>query len=402
MHQVIIGRQPILDVNGELYGYELLCRDRDGKVAVVGNGDRESTVMLLDSILSIGLERLTRSHRAFINVTETLLLGTLIDSLPPANVVLEVLETVKPSAELLHRLAVLRSRRFTIALDDFVLDDHNAMLVDQADIIKLDVRLLDDAAVETHAQRLRGRGLRLLAEKVETRAEFERLRALGFDLFQGYYFARPELYSARTLRPNRLSVLQLLARINDPDITIVELANLIRADVALSVALLRWTNSAGSILGNAVESIDRAIITLGLHTIQNWLGLIVLARLGSRHSELVTTVLVRARTLELFAQAEKKANPAGYFTVGLLSALDVMMETPMSAALEHLPLAPELKDALEHQRGDQGAALKAVIAMEIGDFDGIRYGALSRDVLCDCYVDAAEWADQFVGLAARP
>ena len=399
MQSVFIGRQPILDADGNLYGYELLCRDAQGQLAIVGNGDRESTVMLLDAILSIGLEKLTKSHRAFINVTENLLLGELIDTLPAANIVLEVLETIEPSPALLCRLAALRQRRFTIALDDFVIENGRESLIEHADIIKLDVRAFTPGALESHVARLKGGRAKLLAEKVETRAEYEQLRALGFDLFQGYYFARPELYSTRTLRPNRLSVLQLLGRVNDPDVSITELAGLIRGDVALSVALLRWTNAAGTGLSAPLESIDRAIISLGLHTIQNWLGLIAMARMGTRSSELITTVLVRARTCELLSAALRRANPAGYFTVGLFSALDVMMESPMTTVVGQLPLAPELKAALLEQDGDHGQALKAVIALEIGDFDGIRFGALAPDAISACYVEAVEWADRFLSVA---
>ena len=399
MQSVFIGRQPILDADGNLYGYELLCRDAQGQLAIAGNGDRESTVMLLDAILSIGLEKLTKSHRAFINVTENLLLGELIDTLPAANIVLEVLETIEPSPALLCRLAALRQRRFTIALDDFVIENGRESLIEHADIIKLDVRAFTPGALESHVARLKGGRAKLLAEKVETRAEYEQLRALGFDLFQGYYFARPELYSTRTLRPNRLSVLQLLGRVNDPDVSITELAGLIRGDVALSVALLRWTNAAGTGLSAPLESIDRAIISLGLHTIQNWLGLIAMARMGTRSSELITTVLVRARTCELLSAALRRANPAGYFTVGLFSALDVMMESPMTTVVGQLPLAPELKGALLEQDGDHGQALKAVIALEIGDFDGIRFGALAPDAISACYVEAVEWADRFLSVA---
>ena len=396
MQRAFIGRQPILDASGDLYGYELLCRDERGNLAVAGNGDRESTVMLLDAILTIGLEKLTKSRRAFINVTEKLLLGELIDTLPPATIVLEVLETVPPGPALLRRLAALRARRFTIALDDFVLDKAHEPLVAYADIIKFDVRALNGPSLETQVAALKSSGCKLLAEKVETRTEYERLRALGFDLFQGYFFARPELYSTAALRPARLAVLQLLGKVNDPEVSVAELAALIRNDVALSVALLRWTNAASTGLGSPVESIDRAIISLGVHTIQNWLGLIALARMGTRASELITTVLVRARTCELLATSLRRDNPAGYFTVGLFSALDVMMESPMAGLIEQLPLSVEVKKGLLEQRGDQGAALKAVIAIELGDHDGLRFGAMSIEQICAHYVEAVEWADQFV------
>ena len=399
MQSIFIGRQPILDASGGLYGYELLCRGADGLVAIAGNGDRQSTTVLLDAILTIGLERLTKSRCTFINVTETLLLGELIDALPPANVVLEVLETVRATPALVARLTTLRAKKFTIALDDFVLDEQSATLLPYADIVKLDVQSLTAAEVERYVGELRRHPCKLLAEKVETQAEFLRLKELGFELFQGYYFARPELYSTRALRPNRAAVLQLLVRINDPDVTIADLAALIRNDVALSVALLRWTNAAGTGLASIVDSVDRAIIALGIQTIQNWLGLIALAKMGAKSTVLVTTVLIRARTCELLATRLRRSHPAAYFTVGLFSALDVMMEAPMANLLEQLPLPAALKAAITDQAGDHGAALKAVIAMELGDPGGMRYADLAADDLSSCYVEAVEWADRFISSA---
>lgn len=400
MQSIFIGRQPILDAAGGLFGYELLCRGPDGRLAIGGNGDRESTTVLLDAILTIGLDRLTKCRSTFINVTETLLLGELIDALPPANVVLEVLETVRTTPALAARLTTLKAKKFTVALDDFVLSSDSATLLPFADIVKLDVQSLSPGEVERHVTELRRYPCKLLAEKVETQAEFARVRELGFDLFQGYYFARPELYSTRALRPNRTAVLQLLVRVNEPDVTIADLAGLIRNDVALSMALLRWSNAAGTGLTATVESVDRAIIALGIHTIQNWLGLIALARMGSRSPVLITTVLIRARTCELLAARVRRRDPASYFTVGLFSALDVMMEAPMADLLGQLPLTATIKAAISDQDGDHGAALKAVIAMELGDLGGMRYAELAVDDLAASYVEAVEWADRFIGMMA--
>ena len=399
MQSVFIGRQPILDSNGALFGYELLCRDAAGKLAIVGNGDRQSTQILLDAILSIGLERLAPGRCTFINVTETLVLGHLIDTLPASNVVLEILETVAATPALVQRLRALKARRFTIALDDFVLQESTRALLPCADIVKLDVRALAADDIERHVRELRRYPLKLLAEKVETQDEYARLRDLGFDLFQGYYFAHPELYTARALRPNRAAVLQLLSRVNEPDVTVAQMAALIRNDVALSVALLRWANAAGTGLTAVVESIDKAIIALGMVTIQNWLGLIALAKMGSKASVLVTTVLVRARSCELMAQRARLPDAGAFFTVGLFSALDVMMEAPMESLLAQLPLADHLKAALREHTGRQGAALKAVIAMELGDSAAMHFEKLPDDTLAACYVEAIEWADRFISLA---
>jgi c-di-GMP phosphodiesterase len=399
LNKVFIGRQPILDTQGRLYGYELLCRDSEGRPAVIGNGDRESTLMLLDAIFNIGVEKLTKSNRAFINVTRALIMSDLIEALPPTNIVLEVLESVEVDQALLDRIAKLRQQRFMIALDDYTLSEARDPLLDLADIVKLDVRALDDAQLQSHAQAVKSRNLILLAEKVETREEHSKLLSLGFDLFQGYYFARPELYSTQALRPNRLMVLELLARLSEPDTSVAELAGLIRNDVAMSVAILRSANSAGMGMKTRVESIDRAVVALGLRTIQNWAALIALARLNSQPSALLTTVLVRARTCEQLAAAAGRDNPAGFFTVGLFSLLDVMMETPMQELLEKMPLSDEIKGALRDQSGDHGAALACVIAMELGDMAGVKFAGLQIAHAGACFQQAIQWADQLTQTA---
>jgi EAL and modified HD-GYP domain-containing signal transduction protein len=399
LNKVFIGRQPILDTQGRLYGYELLCRDAKGKPAVIGNGDRESTLMLLDTIFNIGVEKLTKSNRAFINVTRSLLMSDLIEALPPANIVLEVLESVEVDAALLERVAKLRQQRFMIALDDYILSEERNPLLELAHIVKLDVRALDQAQLRAHTAAVKSRNLVLLAEKVETREEHANLMSMGFDLFQGYYYARPELYSTQALRPNRVTVLELLARMSEPDVSIRELARLIRNDVAMSVDILRSANSAGTGLRTRVDSIERAVVALGLRTIQNWAGLIALARLNSQPSALLTTVLVRARACELLAAAAGRDSPAGYFTVGLFSLLDVMMETPMQELLDKLPLSDEIKSALREQSGDHGAALACVAAMELGDVAGVKFGGLEMAHAGECYQQAIQWADQLTLLA---
>ena len=398
--KVFIGRQPILDRQGNLYGYELLCRDASGKSAVIRNGDRASTTMLLDAIFNIGVEQLARSHRAFINVTRTLLMSGLIAELPPQNIVLEVLETVEVDGPLLEQLAALRRRSFMIALDDYVITEQRKALLDLADIVKIDVRALDRRQIADHVIQIKQRNLILLAEKVETREEHAELMSLGCDLFQGYYFARPELYSSQTMRPHRLNVLELLAKLSEPDPSINELARLIRNDVSMSMAILRSANSASVGLAMRVESIDRAVITLGLRTIQNWASLIALSRLNSHPTTLLTTVLVRARTCELLAAAVGRGNPAAYFTVGLFSLLDVMMEMPMEALLMQLPLSDEIKAALHSHRGDYGAALACVIAMELGDTPAMQFGSLKIGHAGACYQQAVEWADNLTMLGA--
>lgn len=397
MEGIFIGRQPILDRTGNLYAYELLHR-RGGDNRTTGDdGDRMSSDMLLNAALQVGIRKISAAAPVFVNITRNVLLNGGLDSLPSERLGLEVLETVTVDELLLARLRVLRSRGFKIALDDFVYSAERSSLIDHADIVKLDVLALDDAALEEHVALLKGRGVKLLAEKVETRGMHARALELGFDLFQGYFFARPEVFKTQAIRPNNLVLVQLLARIHDPDITPEELSDIIRGDVSMSVTVLRWANSPFYGLRYAVESVERAVVVLGLYTIRNWVSLLALARMGASATELHTTILVRARTCELLAAATAASNASSFFTVGLLSALDIILEVNMNQALEYIPLGPDHKAALLSRSGRLGEALSCVLALESGDEEAARFGALNIADISRCYFSAIEWVDQLGG-----
>jgi EAL and modified HD-GYP domain-containing signal transduction protein len=403
MEGIFIGRQPILDRMGKLYAYELLHRRGGDDHARDDDGDRMSSDMLLNAALQVDIRKLNAAGPVFINVTRNVLLNGGLDSLPFERLGLEVLETVSVDEALLTRLRRLRARGFKIALDDFVYSPERAALIEHADIVKLDVLALDDASLERHVALLKPRGVKLLAEKVETRAMHARALALGFDLFQGYFFARPEVFKSQAIRPNNLVLMQLLARIHDPNISPEELSEIIRGDVSMSVTVLRWANSPFYGLLHAVESVERAVVVLGLYTIRNWVSLLALARMGGTASELHTTILVRARTCELLAAATVTPNASSYFTVGLLSALDVILQVNMEQALEYIPLGVDQKAALLSRTGRLGEALACVTALESGDEPAATFAGLTITEISRCYFSAIDWVDQLGGKpTARP
>jgi EAL and modified HD-GYP domain-containing signal transduction protein len=394
MEGIFIGRQPILDRAGNLHAYELLHRSGRENHAAGDDGDRMSSDMLLNAALQVGIRKLNGACPVFINVTRNVLLNGGLDSLPSERMGLEVLETVSVDEQIIERLRDLRARGFIIALDDFVYSPERAPLIDCADIVKLDVLALSDASLKHHVALLKERRVKLLAEKVETTAMHSRVLALGFDLFQGYFFARPEVFKSQAIRPNNLVLIQLLARIHDPDITPEELSNIIRGDVSMSVTVLRWANSPFYGLLHAVESVERAVVVLGLYTIKNWVSLLALARIGGTATELHTTILVRARTCELLAAAAAMPNASSYFTVGLLSALDVLLRVNMDQALEYIPLGPDQKAALLDRSGRLGQALSCVTALESGDENAAKFAALSIAEISRCYFSAVDWVNQ--------
>jgi c-di-GMP-related signal transduction protein len=391
MEHIFVGRQPILDRTGALFGYELL--HRAAEPAPVTDGDSASCDMLLKVVWEIGIPQISGSRRSFVNMTRNLLMNPGLDALPTAGIVLEILEDVPADPALVARVAELRRRGFEIALDDFEYATDLEPLLALADIVKLDCLALDADALARHVDLLKRRGIRLLAEKVESPQMHARTLALGFDYFQGYHFARPQVHRGRRVQPNKLVMLQLLARINDPEITPEELGEIIRGDVWISITILRWAN--GSIYGlrAAVDSVERAVVVLGSQTIRNWVALLAMAKMGATPSELLKMLLARARACELLASEAGRDNAASFFTVGLLSALDVILQTDMTGALALIPLAAEQRAALLSGAGDIGAALGAVIGMEAGATPPAGLLGLSESAVVSCYLSALTWAD---------
>jgi EAL and modified HD-GYP domain-containing signal transduction protein len=234
---------------------------------------------------------------------------------------------------------------------------------------------------------LRPRRVQLVAEKVETQDDLDRCRSLGFDFLQGYFFCKPRTLEGRAIAPSRLSRLQLLASLNDPDVELEELSAIVERDIGLSYRLLRYVNSAHVGLPNQVDSIRRALVLIGLNKLRSWANLFALGQIDDAPSELLTTAMARARMCELLA-AQLRLPPQTAFTVGLFSVLDALMNQDMADVLEQLPLSDELNDALLYRRGEFGDLLARVLAYEAGTLDG------EGLEMCDQYIEAIAWTDQ--------
>ncbi len=395
-----IARQPIFDLEGHLFGYELLYRPGAG--AETGSGDEMTARVVVGALASTDLELLAPGRPVFINATRTLLMGDLLTMLAPNRVILEILEDVAPDPALLARLAELSSRGFRFALDDVAELEARRPFLDFVEILKLDVLAAGVDRLAAQVDTLHATGKTLLAEKVETPEQHATLYALGFQLFQGYFFARPERAGPAGLPANRLVVIQLLAKVANPSISLGELAELISTDVALSLSVLRWANSPLSGLRSRVDSIERAVVVLGLETTRNLVSLFALARLDSTPPELLKLLLVRARLCELLARAAGRGNPSTHFLVGLLSGVDAIVNRPMGSVLEGMPIDPSVAQALLAREGDLGGALAAVEHLEAGTFDAFAMDAVDVDQACELYRDAVRWTAAVGGLAAQP
>jgi c-di-GMP-related signal transduction protein len=395
MSDIYIGRQPIYDRALNVYAYELLFRAASDNRADFIDGDQATTDVIVNTFLEIGLDNIVGNHPAFINLTRAFFVGEHTISLPRNRVVLELLEDIDADDEVIAGVRRLSELGYTIALDDFIYHESLQPLVDLSHIVKIDLTKLDREGVREHVQQLRHYPLRLVAEKVETQDDFDFCRSLGFDYFQGYFFAQPKIIRGQRLPNNRLAILKLLSRLQDPNITPKQLDELIAQDVAFSYRILRYVNSASLALPRKIESIHQAVVILGLQTIKSWTTLLAMSQVDNKPAELVVTAMVRAKMAEGLARAIHADQPESFFTVGLFSALDALMDNSMEEILTQLPLADHIAEALLHHRGLHGDILDCVLAYERGRWENLGCSSqLGTHKIRDCYLEALQWASE--------
>ncbi|WP_088315929.1 EAL and HDOD domain-containing protein [Kineosporia sp. R_H_3] len=391
---VHVGRQPIFDETGALYGYELLFRDTAGSTAADGNGDAATTRTILAAFTAFGVSDLLGGRLGFVNLTRSFLVGELPVPFDPGGAVLEVLETVEIDDDVVAGTRRLAEQGYPIALDDFVWSSAAEPLLEIASIVKVDVLGLTWDEVMTTATRSARHGCRLLAERVEDEAMLTRCTEAGFTLFQGYHLGRPQTMTAQTLAPGHAVALQLLARLSDPATTARDVEEMLRSDPALTFRLLQIANSASNGLTRSVSSIRDAVVLVGLQTLRAWLVLITLSGIGGSADRL-GAALTRARTCETVARGSATVRPDVAFTVGLLDGIAQSLGTDGEQLLERLPpLSDELAAALAGGRGPLRTLLDAVHGYETGDLAAVAASGVDPGALAEAYLGALAWTNR--------
>ena len=391
---IYIGRQAIYDQHLNTYAYELLFRDGSSQQATITDGNHATSRVISNAFVEMGLEQIAQHHYAFLNLTREFLIGEIPFPLPPGKVVLEVLEDIIVDEDLHNALSALKNKGYLIALDDFILTKNNKTLVPLADIVKVDLLALDQTALIEQVKLLKAYNVKLLAEKVETKQQFELCKQLGFDYFQGYYFSKPDIIAGKQLPPNRLALLEMIATLQDPDCSFDALEEIISKDVAISYKLLRIINSSFYSLAKPVASIQKALVVLGLKALRNWVTVIGLSQIDDKPKELINTSLVRAKMCELLAP-EVSCDKNAAFTVGMFSMLDVLMDQPLTDLLSKLPLADEISEALTRYEGELGKLLAMVNAYDKSNWEELeKVASVPPHTLRDTYIDSLEWASE--------
>ena len=396
---IFVARQPIFDQKKNLYGYELLFRDGITNSFPEIDGEAATSRVLNNSFLGIGMERLCEEKTAFINFPERMLLEKIPQLFPKEHLIIEILETVEPTAEIGTACRAMAAAGYRFALDDFVFDPSYLPLIELAKIIKVDFMAMPLAQIQELLKRVESSNISFLAEKIETQADFLAAAEMGFRYFQGYFFQKPEVIAGKQIESSKLTILQMLQSINQPDINLEQLENLINRDVALSYKLLRYINSAFFKRLKEISTIRQALVFLGSLEIKKFISLIATADLASdKPFELIRTSIIRAHMCEALAQDIPAApHPEELFLVGLFSMIDTMLNASMGHIMDVLPLSPELKQTLIDGSGISGEYLALVTAYERGDWSAVE--TLSRQLhidpprVADCYMDAIHWAD---------
>jgi len=389
-----VARQPIFDREEKVFGYELLFRD-GLQNAFHGDTD-EASRATLDRSLLMGLDVLCDGRRAFVNCTRDTLIKGLVTLLPSTTTVVEILESVPADPDVFSACRNLKEAGYLIALDDYVAEDPRKALAELADIIKVEMQLTTEQERIALMKQFGPWRCRMLAEKIETHADFIRARDQGFVYFQGYFFRRPEMLSTRDMPANRLNYLRMLQEVSRPDLDLPGLEKLIKSEASVCYRLLRYLNSAVFGFRSEIHSVRHALSLLGERDLRRWVRLIAAVGAGQeRTSDLVLSALVRGRFGELLSPHVSHGD-SDLFLMGLLSLIDAMLELPMADVLEKIPLDHATKAVLLGQPSALRPVFQLMLAHESGEWEAAASLAASLQLdaedVAGLYWQAQEWA----------
>ena len=395
--QLLLARQPIFDRNTKVVAYELLFREVNPERADVVDGDFATSAVLENAFMNLSIDDVIGDHKAFINFTPRLLEMEI--PIEPARCVIEVLEDVEVTDALLDSLKRAKQKGHLVALDDFEYNETLQPLVDLADIIKLDVLALTDTELVDAVGRLSAYGVTLLAEKIETNEMLRHCLDLGFEMFQGNFLSKPEPITGRKLAANKIVVLELLTKLQEPSSNFKDLELLISQDPALGLKTLRLVNSAYYGPRHQIESLSHAIAYLGMDALRSLASLLVVSGLSDKPDALRDFALERAKFCELLGRKVKEAEASVFYSVGLLSTMDAYFDQPLEEILGNMSLRPDVKAALLDREGELGAVLALVERVQRGELEAIVWDRLadfdlSPQVVNELYMEVIQWQRQ--------
>lgn len=401
---IFLARQPIYDNKREIVAYELLYRNSSVNKYMGGISEDNATIQLISNTASIGLENLTNKKRAFINFSEDTLLKDVASLLHKDGVVIEVLESVKPTEEIVSYLRKLKNKGYLIALDDVGIESSYKDFGDLIDIYKIDFMITSKRQRDILLRILRKHNskAKFLAEKIETDEEYEEAKKNGYDYYQGFYFSEPLMVLGKDVLINNTTCFNVMSQIRKDDIDLDDVEQIMKVDMSLTYKLLKFLNSSIFSFVQPISSVKQAIMLLGSKELKKWLYLVVLGSMKSENGEdSVYNTIIRSRFCELIAEKVAPEMKSAAFLTGLFSNLDNFVGQTMEEICSELPIDINIKEALLGKNNKLKEILDLVKAYEKNEFNKVdRYSKIlniDTDVLVNCYIYSLDWTSQVVG-----
>lgn len=397
-----LARQPILDTSQRLVGYELLFRDGERNAFPNIDDDVATTSLIQNTQLHHSISDITGNVPAYINFAEATLTGDIPTLLNPSEVVIEVLENVAPTGKVKASIRELHQQGYRIALDDYNFAPEWEEIFPCLSMIKVDLQNFTSRKLQILKYQIRDYDIALLAEKVETRDQFDQALEDGFTLFQGYFFSQPEMIKRRRISPTKAACTELLAESARRDFDFQRMAEILRRDVALTYRLLRFVNTAAFSLRQKITSLHQAVVFLGAKEVNRFVSMAMMAALtDDKPNELLRLSIARGRFCELISEHHGERVPGHQaFIVGLFSLLDAMFDEPLSDALQRLNLSPTLTEALLDRKGILAFYLALISSYENAQWRRVDALAkrlhLSHDDIASTYLQATEWSSMTI------
>lgn len=407
--EVFIGRQPILNSDEKIVAYELLYRNNNKNNSFPDVDSNSATLdVIITSFLSIGINDLTYGKPSFVNFTETLVMDETLKFLDPSKLVIELLEDIPITQLLIERIKDLKNQGFKIALDDFIMNDE-VLLYDELfqyiDYIKIDFLLTPLKKRMEIENKIKAKfpSVQLLAEKVETRKDFEIAKRSGYSLFQGYFFEEPQIIKTTDIPPNLMQYFQIIIILREDEINIDVLTESIEREISLSYKLLQLINKSAKRTKSKVRSIKQAILLLGLSELRKWIYVLAMRESKIQKNNdvfkhLMFTSLFRAKVCEKLARRNNKKNYSEYFLLGLFSLIDSLLQRPINKIFNQLPLSEVIIETISGSATEMTPYLQMSIALNKLDWDQIAplatQLAISQQELMEIYEKANEWVEE--------
>lgn len=398
---IFIARQGIYNAEEEVVAYELLYRNSLKNNFNESVEDEIATYKVIENISSFGLDTLTDEKRAFVNFPEELINKNIATLLPKDKVVIEILETVNPTKEVLDNLIELKNKGYKIALDDVENELDIIKFSKVIDIVKVDFILSNPNSRKNMVKICKKLNIKMLAEKIETIEDLEEAKSLGFELFQGFYYSKPSILLGKDIAIKNTSIFMILVELVRENFNIDKVEDIMKKDVALTYKFLKFINSSYFNFLSEIGSIKQAIMLIGRQELRKWLSILSVVEISSsRNDEYAKNTVIRAKFSEGIAEIIAPKESESAFMVGLFSNLHVMMEKDVNYVVDTLPVTAKIKEALLGKDNILRNILDLVLAYEqIEEEKIIKLASklnVKEGILWDIYSGCLNWSKKII------